>query len=142
VQRVCGGLQRRRRRVRAHAAPVLGRGRRALERTEKSAPKWVGRVGQFAAVRSGTVRGYRRARDASNDLTLDADAALFHRWRKRVKDLEYHMRLFANLHRTPRSRARTRQAALRKSALALGHRTFAESPSKFDDAVVTWWRDR
>ena len=185
AREICGGLQRRRRRVRAHAAPALGRARRALERTERSAPKWVGRVGQFAAMRSGTVRGYRRARDASRDLTPDADASLFHCWRKRVKDLEYHMRLLAGLHRTPRGRARTlhqleallgeehdlatlqneilgapdryggartstlvlgaitkRQATLRKNALALGHRTFAESPSKFDDAVVTWRRAR
>jgi CHAD domain-containing protein len=131
------------------------------------------------------VDGYRRAREALKELSLDADPTQFHLWRKRVKDHWYHLTLFEQLHSTPRSRARTldrlesllgddhdlamlralilaapdryggarattlvlgsitkRSAMLRKRALALGQRTFAKGAKEFDDAVVSWWRER
>ena len=185
AREVTRSLKTRRRRARANAAPMLGRARRALERAEKSAPKLVARVGDFPAVRSGTLDAYRRTIEALEPLSLDAEAALYHVWRKRVKDLWYCIRLFAGLNPAPRRRAKTlerletllgedhdlatlrgliiaapsrygdartsalvlgaitkRQAALRKRALTLGHRTFAERPSRFDKAVVAWWRSR
>jgi hypothetical protein len=104
---VVRGLTARRRRVRAHSAPILGRARKALERAQRSAPKRVEHAGDFAAVRSGIAEMYRRARDAGHKLTPDSDAARFHHWRKRVKDLGHHLTLFAGLHRAPRGRIKT-----------------------------------
>jgi len=104
---VVRGLTARRRRVRARAAPILGRARKALERAHGSAPKRVEHATDFAAVRSGIVDMYRRAREAGNKLTPDSSPARFHHWRKRVKDLGHHVSLFAGLHRAPRGRVKT-----------------------------------
>jgi CHAD domain-containing protein len=104
---VIRGLTGRRRRVRANAAPILGKARKALKRAHHSAPKRVEQAGNFALARSGIVDMYRRARDAGQKLTPDDDPARFHHWRKRVKDLGHHITLFAGLHRAPRGRVKT-----------------------------------
>ena len=56
---------------------------------------------------AGFVRSYRRARAAMEDITMASDAAEFHRWRRRVKDHWYQVRLFAPRHRTLSGRVRS-----------------------------------
>ena len=48
----------------------------------------------FEAVRPGLTRTYRRGRKRMREAIERPSAAAFHDWRKRVKDLWYHMRVF------------------------------------------------
>jgi CHAD domain-containing protein len=101
------GLEARRRRTRSRASPGLGRAKAALERAARSLPDAIERAGSRSALRLGTTEAYRCARDAGKGLTPESDTASFHRWRKRVKDLWYALRLLVGLHRSPRKRAQT-----------------------------------
>jgi CHAD domain-containing protein len=107
VQRVSRGLKIRKQRVRGHAGPIIAHARGTLARSKKSVPNSVGQIARFKAVRSGTVRGYRKARTALHGLSVDSDATAFHDWRKRVKDHWYHIRLFEDPHASPRRRVTT-----------------------------------
>ena len=90
---------------------------------------------------AGITRGYRAARNATQALDQDSDAAQFHAWRRRVKDHAYQVRLFETWH--PSARARARDVG----ALAewLGHHqnqavlrhVILESPDRFGDARTT-----
>lgn len=51
----------------------------------------------FAVVAAGLEWVYRRGRERFEECALQADAVNMHEWRKRVKDLWYHHRLFVEL---------------------------------------------
>jgi CHAD domain-containing protein len=107
IRRVGRGLQIRKQHARGQAGPIIAHAKGTLARSKKSVPKHIGRIAQFKAVRSGAVRGYRKARTALHGLSVDSDATGFHDWRKRVKDHWYHVRLFEGLHTGPRTRVKT-----------------------------------
>jgi CHAD domain-containing protein len=107
VRAVGRGLQGRKGHVRERAGPIIVRAKRTLTRSRKSAPKHVGAIAGFKALRSGAVRGYRKARKALQGLGADSDPTSFHKWRKRVKDHWYHIRLFEARHASPRARVKT-----------------------------------
>jgi CHAD domain-containing protein len=73
-------------------------------------PRVTSRVHDAATARRmrlGVTRGYRRARRAMADaITAAADDALFHVWRRRVKDHLYQMRLLERLDRHASARIR------------------------------------
>ncbi len=104
ADRVRRGLEHRRIRSRREAEEALDLARASLASADRH-------LGQLAArpshLRRGAVRAYRRARRAMLPLRLDAGDADFHRWRIRLKDHYYHMRLLEDLDPAPRRRART-----------------------------------
>jgi CHAD domain-containing protein len=134
-------LGRRARHERARVAAVLAKARAALERSEKSVLGQVGSAGRWPMVRSGLLRGYRQARRAMASVSVDAGAADVHRWRRRVKDHWYHVRMFESTHRPLRIRVRR----LKQLETWLGHdhnlallkTTILESPDRFGDATIT-----
>jgi CHAD domain-containing protein len=135
------GLRRRKRRIKARAHVPVRRTIGTLRRSRISLPNRIRRAGSLAAVRQGIAAGYREARDAMKDVSPDADAAIFHLWRRRIKAHWYHVRLFERLHRTPRGRA----LALRRLEQWLGNdhnldvlRHFLlDAPNRFGGARVT-----
>jgi CHAD domain-containing protein len=50
---------------------------------------------EWGAIGSGLTRSYRRGRRAFRRAATEADVANLHQWRKRAKDLWYHLRLIA-----------------------------------------------
>jgi len=104
VRRVSRGLTIRKQRTRGRAGAIIAHARGTLARSKLSVPNSVGQIARFKAVRLGTVRGYRNARTALRGLSVDSDTTAFHDWRKRVKDHWYHIRLFEELHASPRRR--------------------------------------
>ncbi|HZS59235.1 MAG TPA: CHAD domain-containing protein [Gemmatimonadaceae bacterium] len=107
VRAVSHGLSARKQRAKAEMESIVRRARKALRASCDEVLPEIQRVGDFPAARAGAVDGYRRARAAGRDLTLDAEPAAFHEWRKRVKDHWYQVRLFARLPNGPRSRPDT-----------------------------------
>ena len=107
VREVSRGLRTRKRRADAKVEPIVRRAKGALLVCCDSVPDHVEGTGDFRAARAGAVACYRRARTAYRGLALDAEAAAFHEWRKRIKDHWYHVRLFAPLPNGPRSRSVT-----------------------------------
>ena len=97
------GLEHRRSTSREDASEALGEARGALEAATRLVPS----LGASSrALRQGMARSYRRTRRAMLTLRLDGGDAEFHRWRIRLKDHYYHMRLLEKLDATPRRRAR------------------------------------
>jgi hypothetical protein len=87
--------------VRACAAAA----KRRLEKSRRKIPGLVHDAGRFPETRDGFVHGYRRARKLFESVSLDSEAAQFHRWRRRVKDHWYHVRLFERSDRAAHARA-------------------------------------
>ena len=107
VQRALEAHRRRARSRLEHALPVV---LSMLRASAAPISRGVRHAADPEAVREGMARGYRRARKALETTTLagerGGDAAL-HRWRRRVKDHWYQMRLLEGLdaHAGPRVRA-------------------------------------
>jgi CHAD domain-containing protein len=101
------GLRSRRRGLWRQAGTFVKRALRDLRRARRTVPERIETRGRASAARTGFVRGYRRARAAMAPVTMASDAAEFHRWRRRVKDHWYQVRLFAPRHRTLSARARS-----------------------------------
>ncbi len=68
------------------AVAAIGAGRAAIEEWPLDGDSW-------KLLGPGLERGYRRGRAAMAATAADPDAELVHAWRKRVKDLWYHLRL-------------------------------------------------
>jgi len=138
VARTVRTLRHRTRRVKAKAATPLARARKDLAESSESLRDALRRTGGFTAMRTGAVEGYRRARRAMAGIGPDTEAARFHRWRRRVKDHWYQVRLFEGLHTGARARAR----ALERLGDFLGdahdltvlRATLLEAPERFGDA--------
>ena len=107
MRAVSHGLSGRKRKAQAETEPIVKRVRKALGASSDELPLEIEGVGGFRAMRHGAVEGYRRARAAGRDLTLDSEPTAFHEWRKRVKDHWYQVRLFARLPTGPRTRPDT-----------------------------------
>lgn len=101
------GLLARTRAQRSRSGAALSRAREELARVRDRGPKLVARCGTWRIVREGAVRAYRRTRRAMAGLAVDSGSAGFHRWRRRLKDHYYHVRLFEALHAEANRRART-----------------------------------
>jgi CHAD domain-containing protein len=138
---VIRGLRQRKPRVKARANLLVGRVMAVLRRSRKSIPHEIRRAGSVTGVRSGLVRGYRRARAAMKGVCMDSDSARVHLWRRRLKDHWYQLRLFGHLHPTPRARAKT----LRRLERWLGDdhdldvlgRALLDDPDRFGGARAT-----
>jgi CHAD domain-containing protein len=73
--------------------PLRERTAAEIERGDVRIEEWPLDVGGFALLRPGLKRSYRRARKCFRDARDDPSDATLHEWRKRSKDLWYHMRL-------------------------------------------------
>jgi CHAD domain-containing protein len=140
-RRMQRGLQNRKRDVRRRTGALVGPAIVELRRARKTLPARIASTCTFSKVRAGVARGYERARAAGAHLSIDSDAVAFHRWRRRVKDHWYHVRLFAGRHSTPRARS----LSLRRleSDLGDGHNValfndiLLAEPDRFADARTT-----
>ena len=94
------------------AAAMLGRARNTL-------PNHIEEAGDFFYVRAGMAAVYQRSQAALQDLTDASDSASFHKWRKRVKEHWYHVRLFEALH--PAAQARAASLKVLEQELGDGH---------------------
>ena len=101
------GLRGRRRQLWRRAARFVGRALPDLRRARRTVPQRIETVGRASAAREGFATGYRRARAAMADLTIASDAVEFHRWRRRVKDHWYQVRVFASRYGTLNARVRS-----------------------------------
>jgi hypothetical protein len=92
--------------ARVHPDHLLPRVARELRRLAKTTPRRIGRVGGYASIRTGMLRGYRRARKAMASVRANPEDVRFHLWRRRVKDHWYHVRLLEGLNAHADARAR------------------------------------
>jgi CHAD domain-containing protein len=115
---------------------VLGRVTRDLRRSAAATTRLIRRrVTEYASMRAGITRGYRRARKAMASAHANPEDARFHAWRRRVKDHWYQMRLLAGLNAAVRARARR----LKRLETLLGddhnlvllRRTILNAPARF-----------
>jgi CHAD domain-containing protein len=135
------GLRSRRRALWRRAGTFVRRALRDLRRARRTVPERIETCARASAARTGYVRGYRRARAAMAPITMASDAAEFHRWRRRVKDHWYHVRLFAPRHRSLTARAQS----LRRLETDLGddhdlavlRDVLLGEPEKFGRAKIT-----
>jgi CHAD domain-containing protein len=106
TEAVAEALEARAAYVSERAGVDLARALVELRCSQTSTVSRLTRVGGFDALRSGMESGYRRARQAMRGLCLTSSAARFHRWRRRVKEHAYQVRLFEGMSRAPRARSR------------------------------------
>jgi CHAD domain-containing protein len=138
---VSRGLRSRRRALWRQAGTFVRRALRGLRRARRTVPERIETRARASAARTGFVRGYRRARAAMEPITMESDAAQFHRWRRRVKDHWYQVRLFAPRYGTLSARVRS----LRRLETDLGddhdlavlRDILLEEPEKFGRAKIT-----
>lgn len=84
-----------------------------LEAAQARLADWPLESEGWPAVAGGLERVYARGRDAFAEVCEDSgDAAAFHEWRKRVKDLWYHLRLLREVWPEPMKAARDEAKAL------------------------------
>jgi CHAD domain-containing protein len=107
---VAQGLSGGNRAARRVAGSDASRAHGVLERSRRPTLSLLRDTGRFPLVRDGLTRGYRRARKVMRSISMDSDATQFHRWRRRIKEHWYHVRLFETLDRGPRGRARRLRA--------------------------------
>jgi CHAD domain-containing protein len=100
------GLTVYKRRAQLAAPRILARVTRMLEQSARTIPRQVLEVAGCRAMRDGMDRAYRRARKAMALAREDPDGAGLHRWRRRVKDHWYQMRLLEGVNPHVRGRVR------------------------------------
>jgi CHAD domain-containing protein len=69
----------------------------AIEQGGAEVDAWEFSSAGFGLMRPGLERSYRRGRDSLRAVREDPSAEVVHEWRKRVKDLWYHLRLLRDL---------------------------------------------
>jgi CHAD domain-containing protein len=111
-----GALGGRKQRALSSAAKHVSQAARQLQHVRRRTPHRIRHVGVKPALKQGALDGYRRGRDAMRGLTLTSDAASFHKWRRRVKDHWYQVRLLEGFDR----QAGTRAAGLEELETHLG----------------------
>jgi CHAD domain-containing protein len=135
------GLKARQRTARVDLNRVPAVMTRELERVKSSIPSQIRRVGKAAAIRSGMSRGYKRARKAFGMVDARPEDALFHAWRRRVKDHWYQLRLLSGLSRGVRGRVRRLKQLERwlgeEHNLVVLHAIIVAAPEHFGDAAAT-----
>jgi hypothetical protein len=104
VAAVKRGLVTEERRAPSHVKP--DRLRHDLKHLSHTVPRRVRRVARASAFHDGIADGYARARKAMRRVVIEPEDAGFHRWRRRVKDHWYQLRLLEALHPPVRIRVR------------------------------------
>ena len=137
------GLLARKRGTVARVDPdrLLPRVAREIKRSETWVRRRIRRVAQSGTIRAGIRRGYRRARKAMACVRTHPEDAQFHKWRRRVKDHWYHMRLLEGLKAHPQVRIRR----LKQLEIWLGddhnlvvlRATILDAPARFGDERTT-----
>jgi CHAD domain-containing protein len=74
------------------------RAAREIEAGREAIPGWELEGEDWDLLEAGVRRSYRRGRNRFGDVSADATDENVHEWRKRVKDLWYHLRILAPAH--------------------------------------------
>jgi CHAD domain-containing protein len=138
------GFSRRKRAAvaRLHPERVLPRAAHALDQSAGETPQEIRRVARVAAaMKTGVIRGYRRARKAMAGVRAHPEDTQFHTWRRRVKDHAYHLQLLEGLS----GRAHNRAQRLKQLETWLGddhnlvvaRATILDAPAHFGNARAT-----
>jgi CHAD domain-containing protein len=98
VHAIAHGLTLERRQAWADVGSVVVQAARTIGQINERLPRRAERAGSRAVIADGVVRGYRRAQEAFEALTIDAASDAFHAWRRRVKEHWYHVRLLEPWH--------------------------------------------
>jgi CHAD domain-containing protein len=120
---------------------LLSRVAREIKQSSPSVQRRICRAAHSGAIRAGIKRGYRRARKAMVCLRASPEDVRFHRWRRRVKDHWYQMRLLEG----PNAHGRVRMGSLKQLESGLGddhnlvvlRATILEAPTRFGDERMT-----
>lgn len=107
----------------AHAEAERERAASRIEAARAAVEEWELRTDSWALVAPGLARAYRRGRNRYRDTGGDPSAANVHEWRKRVKDLWYHLRILHPI--WPALLAETADQAHRLSDLLGDHHDLA-----------------
>ncbi len=75
---------------------AVDRAAHAIEAGRNAIREWPLDADEWSLIGPGIKRGYRRGRNRYADVREDAGDEAIHEWRKRVKDLWYHLRLVRN----------------------------------------------
>jgi CHAD domain-containing protein len=110
---------------------------RTLTRSTRTVPRRIRKAAGRDAMRAGMRRAYRRAREAMTLALEQNDDEGLHRWRRRVKDHWYHMRLLKGVN----GRISARVRGLKQLETWLGdhhnlvvlHRQILNAPARFGD---------
>ena len=110
---------------------------RTLERSTRTVPRQIRKAAGQDAMRAGMRRTYQRAREAMTLARGQNDDEGLHRWRRRVKDHWYHMRLLKGVN----GRISARVRRLKQLGTWLGdhqnlvvlHRQILNAPAHFGD---------
>jgi CHAD domain-containing protein len=137
------GLLARTRGTMAHVDPdrLLLRVAGELKRSATRVQRQIRPAAQAGAIRAGIKRGYRRARKAMACVRTHPEDAQFHRWRRRVKDHWYHMRLLERFN--AHTQVRIRRLKQLETWLGDDHNlvvlraTILEAPARFGDERMT-----
>jgi CHAD domain-containing protein len=135
------GLLRRRRAAAASLTSNHAVGKALLDLSAISRPPQIRKAIGLSEVRTGVMRGYRRARIALATATPQSADTLFHAWRRRVKNHWYHMRLLEGLN--PRAKERAKRLKRLETwlgddhNLALTRASMLDRPTDLGNARVT-----
>jgi CHAD domain-containing protein len=77
----------------AHGGPSIAIARDAVEAGRRRIAAWPLRTDSWGLVGPGVVRSYSRGRGAMRRAAADPSGENLHEWRKRAKDLWYHLRI-------------------------------------------------
>jgi CHAD domain-containing protein len=137
VRSVDRGLKANKQQAQFRVPRLLAGVVRTLEQSTRTVPGQIRKNADRDAMRSGVRRGYKRAREAMALARGRDDDEGMHRWRRRVKDHWYHMRLLkdASAHISARVRS------LKQLETWLGdhhnlvvlHRLILDAPARFGD---------
>lgn len=109
-------LEARRQDARARAGRAITGARTALASLAEQLPDRVEGPRRVRELHAGVAKGYRRAWKAMRGLSPDSSVTRFHRWRRRVKEHWYHIRLIQDLD----ADAKVRAGKLKKLETLLG----------------------
>jgi CHAD domain-containing protein len=132
---------KRRAMTRLDPGRLLPRTVRELRRLAHPTARRIRRAGGSSAIRTGVLRGYRRARKALGSVHRKAEDARFHTWRRRVKDHWYQVRLIEGFN--ARAHARARQLRRLETWLGDDHNlvllrtALLKAPARFGDDRAT-----
>jgi hypothetical protein len=129
-------LKANKQRLQSRVPRLLAGIARTLEESARSVPPRIRKAADRSTMCSGMRRGYRRAREAMPAPGRDDDEGL-HRWRRRVKDHWYQMRLLQGL--SGRLSGRVRSLKQLESwlgdhhNLVVLHGLILDAPARFGD---------
>jgi CHAD domain-containing protein len=138
VQTLDRALKADKQREQSHAPRLLPGVVRTLKQSTRTVPASIRKAAGEDAMRSGMRRAYRRAREAMPLARGQGDDEGMHRWRRRVKDHWYHMRLLKGVNGRISGRVRRLKQLERwlgdHHNLVVLHRRILTAPARFGDA--------